>query len=63
MENVHSALSVVAMPTQDEELDQFLAGSPPQVPDKSSANGVKRKKSKSAPRYDVLRVVQVCDMI
>lgn len=28
VENVHAALRVVAMPTQDDELDNFLTGSP-----------------------------------
>ena len=59
VENVHSALRLISMPTQDDELDCFWAGSPPEVQRSSSVDGAKKRKKKSAPKFEGLRVVQV----
>ena len=59
MENVHSALRAVTMPTQDDELDRFFTGLPPKVQRSSTADAARKRKNKSVPKFEGLRAVQV----
>lgn len=61
VENVHSALRVVAIPTQDGELERFLAGSPREAVKKLQADqSTKKTKSGSGAKGVISLHVSGC---